>query len=142
MVRNAGLAALLLIGFAFSVQAFSTDTPLTDLAQEQRARELFAQIRCPVCESQSIAESNAELAHDMRMLVRARVAAGEPDGQVLAYLQVRYGDALLLTPPLMGITYGLWIGPLLILILGAMAAMRQAHIRRSGASDGFRTRDL
>ena len=131
------LPVFLCICFAFAAQAFTADTPLADPLLEQRARALFAQLRCPVCESQSIVESNAELAHDMRRLVRERIGAGDADEAIRDYLVERYGPAILMTPPLVASTYGLWLGPLLMALLGAFAVARliAGALNKSGASD-------
>ena len=83
-----------------------------------RAQELHKRIRCLVCQNQSIHESNAELARDLRVVVRERVAAGDTDEQAVAYLVARYGDWVLLKPPFNGRTLLLWIGPPLILAAG------------------------
>ena len=108
------LAAL----WAGAALAQGLETPLPDPAQEARAQELHKRIRCLVCQNQSIHESNAELARDLRVVVRERVAAGDTDEQAVAYLVSRYGDWVLLKPPFNGRTLLLWIGPALILVAG------------------------
>jgi cytochrome c-type biogenesis protein CcmH len=86
---------------------------------EARAREITKQLRCLVCQNQSIDDSNAPLARDLRMLVRERLTAGDGDAAVLAYVVVRYGDFVLLRPPVKATTWLLWFGPL-ALLLGAV----------------------
>src|SRR3546814_16320055 len=86
---------------------------------EQRARDLSAEIRCVVCQNESIDSSNAEIARELRLLVRERLVAGDSDQQVLDYLVARYGDFVLLRPPMTPATYLLWFGPFLILLIGA-----------------------
>lgn len=104
---------------------------LADPAQEAHARVLFRDVRCLVCQSQSIDESDAPLAHDLRQLVRAQVAQGRSDAQIRAFLVSRYGQFVLLTPrPSLGNAI-LWVGPLLVVAAGAAALL----IRRRGAPD-------
>ena len=88
---------------------------LNDPALEARARKLSQELRCVVCQNQSIDDSNAPLAHDLRVIVRERLAAGDSDPQVLAFVQARYGEFVLLRPPLKLQTLLLWLAPLLLL---------------------------
>ncbi|HVN01659.1 MAG TPA: cytochrome c-type biogenesis protein [Caulobacteraceae bacterium] len=105
---------------------------LSDPAQEARARTIFRDVRCLVCQSQSIDESDAALARDLRQLVRQEVAAGKSDAEIRAYLVSRYGQFVLLAPkPSLGNAV-LWIGPLLVVALGAAALL----MRRGPAQDG------
>ncbi len=97
--------------------AFENDVPLADPAMEDRARELSRLFRCLVCQNQSIFDSDAELALDLRRVVRERIAAGDSDEEVTDYLVVRYGDFVLLKPPFKPRTYLLWLGPALIVAL-------------------------
>src|SRR3546814_8109266 len=83
---------------------------LDDPVLEQRARDLSAEIRCVVCQNESIDSSNAEIARELRLLVRERLVAGDSDQQVLDYLVARYGDFVLLRPPMKPATYLLWFG--------------------------------
>ena len=103
------------VGTAVAVQP---NEVLKDAALEARARTLSKDIRCLVCQNQSIDDSNADLARDLRVLVRERLTQGDSDDQVLDYLVKRYGDYVLLKPPVKSSTYVLWFGPLVILILG------------------------
>lgn len=91
---------------------------LADPAQETRARELSRELRCLVCQNQSIEDSNAPLARDLRRIVRERVVAGDSDRAVLDYLVQRYGEWVLLKPRLNTQTLLLWFGPVLLLMLG------------------------
>lgn len=95
------------------------DRPLPDAAQEARARALFDDIRCVVCQHEAIADSPAGIAADMRRLVREEIAAGRSDQQIRTDLVDRYGDFVLFTPPLRGGTWLLWFGPLAALLAGA-----------------------
>ncbi|PIE08689.1 MAG: cytochrome C biogenesis protein [Rhodobacterales bacterium] len=91
-------------------------------AEEARARAIGRKLRCLVCQNESIFDSNAGLARDLRVLVRERMAAGDSDAEVLAYIHDRYGDYVLLKPPLSARTYALWAAPVLFLLLGALGA--------------------
>jgi cytochrome c-type biogenesis protein CcmH len=113
---SALLLALLLSGTALAVEPSEM---LKDPALEARARAISRELRCLVCQNQSIDDSNADLAHDLRMIVRERISAGDSDAQVKAYLVARYGDFVLLDPPFEAKTLFLWLGPALVLLLGA-----------------------
>lgn len=110
-----GLICLVLLGAAAADPA----ERLSDPAQEARARALFRDVRCLVCQSQSIDESDAELAHDLRQLIRQEIRAGESDDQIRAYLVSRYGQFVLLTPRFSPGNAILWVGPLLVVAAGA-----------------------
>ena len=99
-------------------------TQLADPVKEARAKALMEQLRCLVCQGQSIADSDAEMAGDMRALVRQRIEAGEQPDQVRAWLIQRYGDYVSYDPPLSWITAPLWLAPIVLLALGAFLARR------------------
>lgn len=99
-------------------------TQLPDPAQEARAKALMETLRCLVCQGQSIADSDAEMAGDMRALVRERIRAGESPDAIRKYLVQRYGDYVTYDPPLSWVTAPLWIAPLLLLIIGLLLARR------------------
>ena len=101
---------------------------LADPALEARARELSRELRCQVCQNQSIDDSNAPLAADLRRAVRERLVAGDSDSGVLAFVAERYGDNVLMRPPVKPATYALWFGPAIVLALGALGAI--VHMRR------------
>ncbi|WP_268877944.1 cytochrome c-type biogenesis protein [Algihabitans albus] len=115
----AAVVALLLVS---PVSALMPDEILNDPALEARARALSKDLRCVVCQNESIDSSNAEIARQMRLVVRERLVAGDGDGQVLSYLQARYGDYVLMKPPIKPETYLLWYGPAVVLVLGAIGA--------------------
>jgi cytochrome c-type biogenesis protein CcmH len=94
---------------------------LGDPAQEARALALEREIRCVQCENEPIAQSTADIAADMRALVRARVAAGDSDAEIRAYFRARYGDFVLFRPPMDARTWLLWVAPLLLLGAGVWA---------------------
>mgnify|MGYP001174326735 FL=1 len=104
-----------------NVYAFSPDKPLSDPLQEDRALELHEGLRCLVCQGQSIADSNSELARDLRLLVRERIQAGDTDEEINQFMTDRYGDFILMNPPVKGATYILWFGPLGALLIGIIA---------------------
>ncbi len=132
MRRGAILALLLALLLApFPAAAFGPDEPLADPALEARARALSKELRCVVCQNQSIDESDAELARAMRGLVRERLAAGDTDQRVVAALTARYGDFIRLMPPVKPATLPLWAAPLLFLLFGG-AAWVGAFRRRGG----------
>ena len=95
------------------------------VAEDPRAIELFKEVRCLVCQGQTIHESNAELAEDIKKLIREKISQGETDQQIKVYLVERYGDWILMTPPFNSLTYILWSLPFLIMIIGAIAIYRQ-----------------
>lgn len=107
-------------GFAVDAVEDKPDMPLADPAQEARARALFDRVLCPRCEGQTIGSSEAPIAKDLRRLVRDRIAAGDSDAEVVDYIAARYGDTIRTEPVFEPSTYGLWLGPLIILALGAI----------------------
>jgi cytochrome c-type biogenesis protein CcmH len=117
-------AALVLLGAAAADPA----DRLADPAKEARARALFRDVRCLVCQSESIDESDAELARDLRQLIRHQIADGRSDAEIRSYLVSRYGQFVLLTPSLSLGNAVLWAGPLLVIFLGAgvLIARRRA----------------
>jgi cytochrome c-type biogenesis protein CcmH len=123
------LPVLLLLAVA-PVAAQQIEDRLADPAQETRARELSRELRCLVCQNQSIEDSNAPLARDLRRIVRERVVAGDSDRAVLDYLVQRYGEWVLLKPRLNAQTLLLWFGPVLLLLLGGGTVF--ALYRRQG----------
>jgi cytochrome c-type biogenesis protein CcmH len=116
------LVAVLCLSFTAPALAVQPDEVLKDAAMEARAREISKELRCLVCQNQSIDDSNAPLARDLRVLVRERLVAGDDDTSVLGYITARYGDYVLLRPPFKASTYVLWIGPVVVLLLGALGA--------------------
>ncbi|NIA72223.1 cytochrome c-type biogenesis protein CcmH [Pelagibius litoralis] len=112
------LLAMPVVVLAVPVVALEPDEILDDPVLEQRARDLSKVIRCVVCQNESIDSSNAEIAREVRLLVRERMVDGDTDQQVLDYLVARYGDFVLLRPPMKASTYLLWFGPGIVLVLG------------------------
>jgi len=116
--------ALLVLVAAAPAYAVQPEEMLPDPALEARARTVGQELRCLVCRNQSIDDSDAGLAHDLRVLVRHRLTAGDSNDEVIAYIRSRYGDFVLLRPPFEPGTALLWGGPALILLLGAVAIAR------------------
>jgi len=133
---RAGLAALVLASvLASPVVAVEPDEILPDHRLETRAREISTGLRCLVCQNQSIDDSHAPLARDLRLLVRERLVAGDSDAAVRSFVVQRYGDFVLLRPPLNAGTILLWLAPLLLLVGAAAVGLRQFRAAgRSGAS--------
>ncbi len=114
------IACFALVLTPAALAAPSPDEAYADAQMEHRARSLYTQLRCVVCQSQSIDESNASLAQDMRVVVRERLDAGDSDAEILAYMQARYGDYVLMLPPLQANTLVLWGLPIFILLAGGL----------------------
>jgi cytochrome c-type biogenesis protein CcmH len=126
------LLLALMVVLAAPAWAVEPDEMLDDPALEARARALSQEIRCLVCQNEPIDSSNAPLARDLRILVRERISAGDSDQAVKAFLVARYGDYVLLDPPMKLTTFMLWFGPALILLLGAAGVMLYfARLRRA-----------
>ncbi len=126
--------ALLLL--ASPVWAVKPGEQLKDPGQEARARALSAELRCLVCQNQSIDDSDASLAEDLRLLVRERIRAGDSDAQIRTFLVARYGEFVLLKPAVNAETYLLWAMPGIALLLGAGAAWRLFRHRREAEARG------
>jgi cytochrome c-type biogenesis protein CcmH len=122
-------SSVALVKDAFAVT--SPDEVLDDPELERRARALSKELRCLVCQNQSIDDSNADLARDLRQLVRERLLAGDTDDEILAYATERYGDFVLLRPPMKPSTWILWYGPVGIAALAGMAAFLYVRRRRT-----------
>jgi cytochrome c-type biogenesis protein CcmH len=128
-----GLACIL-PGFILPALAVQPDEILSDAALEARARALSRDLRCMVCQNQSIDDSDAPLARDLRILVRERLSAGDSDRQVIDFLVARYGEFVLLKPRFRGHTLILWATPLVLLIVGVGAVVAFARRRRSSSA--------
>lgn len=129
-MRTILLALLVAISAGIATPALAASEALSDPAQEARAQALDADLRCLVCQGESLAESEAPLARDLRRLVRQRIAAGDRDDQVKAYLVARYGEGILMTPPFAGAALALWLGPVALLVLGGLGGLMV--LRRQG----------
>ncbi len=124
---------LVMAGPVFAVQP---DEVLPDPAMEARAREISRELRCLVCRNESIDESHADLARDMRLLVRERLVAGDSDQDVLAYIVERYGEYVLLRPTTQGTNLALWLaGPAMLLVALGSAAVYLRRRRQGVAAE-------
>lgn len=116
MIR-ALLATLMILFGALTAHAVLPEEMLSNIQQESRARGISANLRCLVCQNQSIDDSDASLARDLRVIVRERIVAGDDDSQVVDYIVSRYGNYVLLKPPLQWDTALLWILPFALMLL-------------------------
>jgi cytochrome c-type biogenesis protein CcmH len=120
--------------------AVNPDEQLADPALEARAHRLSKELRCVVCQNQSIDDSDATLARDLRIILRERITAGDSDKQAVDYLVARYGSFVQLNPPMRLDTAALWFGPLAVLLVGGIGAV--VYMRsRSPAKAGALTAD-
>ena len=131
-MRRALLVAVAAVGLTAAEPAPPPDRPLPDARQEARAKALFESVRCVVCQHESIADSPAGVAADMRRLVREEVAAGRSDDQVRADLVRRYGDFVLFKPPVRVGTWLLWFGPFALVVLAGLVLLA---LRRRNAME-------
>jgi cytochrome c-type biogenesis protein CcmH len=136
MIRlpNLALLAVVWVGLLSSAHAVQPDEIMADPGKEARARDLSRELRCMVCQNQSIDDSEAPLARDLRLLVRERIAAGDSDNQVIDFLVARYGEFVLLKPPFNPHTLLLWLLPPLALAGGGLALWTYSR-RRSKFPD-------
>lgn len=127
------IAMFILLGLGVAPgHAVTPDEILSDPALETRARVLSQDLRCVVCQNQSIDDSNAPLAHDLRILLRERLTAGDSDRQAVDYIVARYGNFVLLKPPMQLNTLPLWAGPVVFLLLALISFSR--YLRRRAVS--------
>lgn len=130
------LMALLIWGWACgAAMAVNPDEVLDDPVLEARAREIGKGLRCLVCQNQSIDDSDADLARDLRLIVRQRLVAGDGDDKVVGYVVERYGDYVLMRPPVNVRTYALWFGPPLI-FAGALIVVFMFYRRGPSGAEG------
>ncbi len=140
------LTAIVLYGVLLALPAYAVSDPaelLPDRALEQRAEALGHQLRCLVCQNESVEESNADLARDLRRIIRQRVLAGDSDQQVVDWMVSRYGNFVRLRPPFNAMTLVLWGAPGLALLIGlaaALVARRRSPARPEPLTDAERQR--
>jgi cytochrome c-type biogenesis protein CcmH len=132
-MRRLLAAASVVAALMSPARAVQPDEIMADPAKEARARELSRELRCMVCQNQSIDDSEAPLARDLRLLVRERIASGDSDAQVIDFLVARYGEFVLLKPRLERQTLLLWAVPPLVLVVGGLALWIEARRRRTQA---------
>ena len=133
-MRRFLLIAASLAALAGPAMAVEPDEQLADPKLEARAHALSKELRCVVCQTQSIDDSDADLAHDLRVILRERIAAGDSDQQAAAFLVARYGSFVQLRPPVRLDTLALWFGPLAVLLLGGAGAAAYMRGRSPAAA--------
>jgi cytochrome c-type biogenesis protein CcmH len=133
MIRVVRCAAMLAWCAALASPAYAADAVPTeqDRGTQSRATEIAEQLRCLVCQNQTIADSNADLAVDLRRQVREQIAAGRTDREIIDFMTARYGDFVLYRPPFRATTALLWGGPALLLAIGAFMLARLIRERRA-----------
>ncbi len=141
------LLALLLAFAGFAAWGQATEVAHPDIAVENRLKAIAHELRCLVCQNQTIADSNAPLAVDLRNQVRGMIASGKSDDEIRAYMVQRYGDFVLYKPPFNAVTAFLWVGPALLIALGfavmfAMFRRRKALAEAAPAPDESRRREI
>ena len=132
-MKRLALLLLVLMALGFVAHAVEPGERLADPALEARARAIGGELRCLVCQNESIEDSNADLAHDLRVLLRQRIAAGDTDQQAIDFIVQRYGQFVLLKPRLEPATYALWFGPPAVLVLAMIAIALNLRRRRDQA---------
>jgi len=135
VIRRRILLAASFVVLALPAFAVEPSEMLKNPALEARARAVGQELRCLVCQNESIDESHADLAHDLRVLLRQRIAAGDTDQQAIDFIVRRYGDFVLLKPPVEPATWLLWFGPAVLLVLGAAGAFIFVRRRNAGARE-------
>jgi cytochrome c-type biogenesis protein CcmH len=136
-MRAAVIVALMLALLPTSLQAIQPDEVLADPRLEARAREIGKELRCLVCQNQSIDDSDADLARDLRVLVRQRLQAGDSNDAVVSYVVSRYGDFVLLRPPFKPATWLLWLGPAIIFAFAVVLVSRFFRTRANAAASAL-----
>jgi cytochrome c-type biogenesis protein CcmH len=125
---------VVLVAFTTFARAVTPDEVLPDPTLETRARTISQVLRCVVCQNQSIDDSNAPLAHDLRVLLRERLASGDTDEQALDFIVARYGNFVLLNPPMQLNTLALWFGPALFVLIAAIGFGQYVRRRSSNST--------
>ena len=144
--RFAALLAAWLLLCSAGLQASVTLESFTfaDAAEEQRFKDLIEEIRCLVCQNQSLIDSDAELAHDLRAEVYGMMQTGKSDSQIIEFLVARYGDFVLYSPPVKPSTWLIWFGPFVLLLIAIVLLVRslrrQQHAPEQAITEGDRQR--
>ncbi|WP_309092558.1 cytochrome c-type biogenesis protein CcmH [Phenylobacterium sp.] len=123
------LVTAALLGVLSIAAASDPAERLPDPAQEAKAREIFRDVRCLVCQNESIDDSEAELARDLRLLVREQVAAGKDEDEIKRFLTDRYGEFVLMTPSFNAWNLALWVGPFVVVLAGVALLLRRLRTR-------------
>jgi cytochrome c-type biogenesis protein CcmH len=135
MIRFAPLAVALMLTLAVPAGAVQPDEMLADPALEARAREISRDVRCPVCQGESIDDSNAQISKDLRIIIRERLVAGDTNEEVIEFLVARYGEFVLFDPPKTGINLVLWLAGPVMLLAGSAIAVAAMRRRKGTAED-------
>ncbi len=122
---------LAIILFSQTSLALEIEDHFTNQEQEQQATDIFKQIRCMVCTGESINDSKADLAKDMRILIRNEIKSGKTPEEIITYLHERYGDAVLMKPPFQPNTYILWLMPIILLFVGVVIVIKSTRKNNS-----------
>ncbi len=130
-MKRLALLLMVLMALGGVARAVEPSARLADPKLEARARAISEELRCLVCQNESIEDSNADLAHDLRVLLRQRIAAGDTDQQAIDFIVRRYGQFVLLKPRLEPATYALWFGPPAVLVLAVIAIALNLRRRRN-----------
>ena len=137
-------AWLLLCGTGLQAMVTLESFTFADDAEEQRFKDLIEEIRCLVCQNQSLIDSDAELAHDLRAEVYGMMQAGNNDSQIIEFLVARYGDFVLYSPPVKPSTWLIWFGPFVLLLIALLLLVRslrrQQHVPEQAITEGDRQR--
>ena len=133
-MKHVSILILVLISLAAPTLAKEA-RPVEDPQIEQRMQSLTQQLRCLVCQNETLADSRADLAEDLRKEIREQMKAGKSDQEIIAFLTQRYGDFVLYKPPVKGTTYLLWFGPFVLLLAGTMVLYRYLKHRRELIQD-------
>jgi cytochrome c-type biogenesis protein CcmH len=143
MKRVGVLLAALTLALATQAHAVLPQEQLANPKLEARARKISQELRCLVCQNQTIDDYDAALASDLRVIIRERLVAGDTDEQAIHFVVQRYGDYVLLSPPFRAETLALWLGPGIVLLVGGLgvAAYLRRRSRAAGAVDPALTRD-
>ncbi len=126
---------MLVVLSPLNAQAADAAPTEQDPVQQERAVRLSAELRCLVCQNQSLADSNAELAADLRRQIREQISAGKSDSEVIDFMVQRYGDFVLYRPPVKATTLLLWFGPALLLLVGLFVLARNLRRQRARAPE-------
>ncbi len=136
-MRGRAILLALALSFGGPALAVKPDEMLSDPALEARAREISRSVRCPVCQGESIDDSDARISRDLRIIIRERLVAGDSDQQVLEFLVARYGEYVLFDPPKSGMNLILWLAGPAMLVLGGGIAFAALRRRPSRADQGL-----
>jgi len=129
------LLLLLLSSMAFTLATGAAQSAADDPAMEARLRNLSQELRCLVCQNETLADSRADLADDLRREIREQMKAGKSDQEIIAFLTQRYGDFVLYRPRVRPVTYLLWFGPFVLLVGGMLVLYRYVKQRRDSISE-------